>query len=148
MDWGALLLSTRGRIRRRDFWIGFAITMAVSVLCNLIPMVGPFLGLVTIWPMVALHAKRLHDMGRTAWFLLAPAVISLATMAVTYLARPAGIEAPGVITPALASASQGLGLGLAIMAFCLLIEIVFLLWVGLTPGQPDDNRYGGPPLKA
>src|SRR5690349_10831193 len=99
MDWGWLFLSTRGRIRRRQFWVGFAITMAVSVLCNLIPMVGPFLGLVTIWPMVAIHAKRLHDMGRTAWLLLAPATISLATMAMTILAGPRGVEAPGVITP-------------------------------------------------
>jgi len=142
MDWGSLFLSTRGRIRRRDFWIGFAIVMAVSVLCNLIAVVGPFLGLVTLWPMVAIHAKRLHDMGHTAWLLLAPAVVSLATLAVTFLARPAGVKAPGVITPALATASQGLGLGLAIIAFCLLVEVAFLLWVGLTPGQPDDNRHG------
>jgi uncharacterized membrane protein YhaH (DUF805 family) len=147
MDWGSLFLSTRGRIRRRDFWIGFAIVMAISILCNLIAVVGPFLGLATIWPMVAIHAKRLHDMGRTAWLLLAPAAVSFATMAVTFLARPAGVEAPGVITPALATAAQGMGLGLTVTAFCLLIEVAFLLWVGLTPGQPDDNRYGAPAVR-
>jgi uncharacterized membrane protein YhaH (DUF805 family) len=147
MDWGSLFLSTRGRIRRRDFWIGFAITMAASVLCNLIAVVGPFLGLATIWPMVAIHAKRLHDMGRSAWLLLAPAVVSLATLAVIVLARPAGVAAPGVITPALATASQGMGFGLTVTAFCLLIEVAFLLWVGLTPGQPEDNRYGAPPIR-
>jgi uncharacterized membrane protein YhaH (DUF805 family) len=148
MDWGSLFLSTRGRTRRRDFWIGFAIVMAVSVLCNLIAVVGPFLGLATLWPMVAVHAKRLHDMGRSAWLLLAPAAVSVATMAVAYLARPTGIEAPGVITPALAAASRGLGLGLAAMAFCLLIEVAFLLWVGLTPGEPGGNRYGSSPARA
>jgi uncharacterized membrane protein YhaH (DUF805 family) len=147
MDWGSLFLSTRGRIRRREFWIGFAIVMAASILCNLIAVVGPFLGLATIWPMVALHAKRLHDMGRSAWLLLAPAAVSLATMAVTFLARPAGVQAPGVITPALATAAQGMGLGLTVVAFCLLIEVAFLLWVGLTPGQADDNRYGAPPVR-
>lgn len=148
MDWSSLFLSARGRIRRRDFWIGFAVVMAASILCNLIAVVGPFLGLVTIWPMVAIHAKRLHDMGRTAWLLLAPAALSLATLAVTFLARPAGVEAPGVITPALAAASQGLGWCLAATAFCLLVEVTFLLWVGLTPGQPVDNRYGRPPARA
>jgi hypothetical protein len=86
-------------------------------------------------------------MGHTAWLLLAPAVLSLATLAVTFLARPAGVEAPGVITPALANATQGLGLGLAVTAFCLLVELTFLFWVGLTPGQPEDNLHGPPPAR-
>jgi uncharacterized membrane protein YhaH (DUF805 family) len=147
MDWGSLFLSTRGRISRRAFWIGFAITMAISVLCNLIPRVGPFLGLVTIWPMVAIHAKRLHDMGRSAWLLLAPAALSLATMGMTVLAGPKGVEAPGVITPALATFHQGVGLLLAVTGVCLLVEVAFLLWVGLTPGRPSDNRYGPRPAR-
>ena len=104
------------------------------------------LSIVLIYPQICVGSKRLHDMGRSAWLLLAPAALSLATMVVAFVTRPAGVEAPGVITPALATLSQGMGLGLAVMGACLLIEVAFLLWVGLAPGQAGDNRHGSPPV--
>ena len=38
--------------------------------------------LVLLFPAVVLHARRLHDMGHSGWLLLAPAVLTVAAMAI------------------------------------------------------------------
>src|SRR5688572_13803743 len=85
MDWKALFLSFGGRISQRDFWIGFAIVMVASMLVNLIPGIGPLLGLALLWPQMAIHTKRLHDFGRSAWLLLVPAAVSVAAGAIMFV---------------------------------------------------------------
>ena len=38
--------------------------------------------LVLLYPGIVLHARRLHDMGRAAWLLVAPGVLMLAAFAI------------------------------------------------------------------
>ena len=45
-------------------------------------MYAPWGLLVLVYPAVVLHARRLHDMGRTGWLLLVPAVLTVAAMAI------------------------------------------------------------------
>jgi len=126
MDWRTLFLSPKGRIGARDFWIGFLIVMAASLVLNLLQTAGQVLGLVLLWPQVCIHAKRLHDMGRSAWLLLAPLGFALAC---------AG-----------AGALVGTRLAFEVcFGLVAMFGVGFLLWVGLSSGDPAPNRYGEPP---
>ena len=130
MNLATLLLSPQGRIGRAAFWIGFAMVMVLSVVLNLIPgVIGHLLGFVALWPQVCIHAKRLHDMGRTVWWMLLPALVLIACGLVSYALgySETGQASPEAMAP------------LALAAVC---GIGFLLWVGLTPGRSEPNRFG------
>ncbi len=135
MDWKTLFFSARGRIARRDFWIGFVFVMIASGALNLIPgNAGKVIGLLVLWPQVCIHAKRLHDMGRTAWLMLIPFLI---TVACTFVAAMTGVAGA-------TDAAAMLGLGLIVLAA--VVGLSFLLWVGLTKGTPGPNRFGEAPV--
>jgi len=42
------------------------------------------------------------------------------------------------------SAMAGVGAASAVMGLAMLFGLAFLLWVGLTPSQPGENRFGPP----
>ena len=119
----ALLLSPSGRIPRREFWPGFAVVMVASVVLNFIPLLGQLLGLVMLWPQFCIHAKRLHDLGKSALLMLIPLAVTIA----------AGV---------LSLVSDRLSFGVSF-----LVGGAFLLWVGLTPGQAGPNPYGPAPKR-
>lgn len=150
MDWKFLFLSGDGRIGRKDFWLGFLLIMVASTVLGVIPILGQLIGLLLIWPQVCIHAKRLHDMGRTAWLMLAPFGFSLACMTLAFitggvamlgggLMHEVGAEAAGA-----GAAMAGMGMAALLMAVAMLVGLAFLLWVGLTPSEPGENRYGAP----
>ena len=132
----SLLLSPQGRIGRAAFWIGFAMVMVLSVALNLIPgVVGHLLGFVALWPQICIHAKRLHDMGRTGWWMLAPALLLLVC----------GVASYGL---GYSETGQASAEAMAPMAVAALCGVGFLLWVGLTPGKSGPNRFGAGPQGA
>ena len=130
MELKSLLLTPRGRIGRGAFWIGFAIVMVLSLVLNMIPgVVGHLLGFVLLWPQVCVHAKRLHDMGRTAWWMLVPAVVLLVCGAATYVL-------------AFSETGHGGSAATVPLAVAIVCGVGFLLWVGLTPVSSQSNRFG------
>lgn len=138
MDWQSLFLSPNGRIDRPTFWIGFAIIFASSIVLNFIPFLGPLIGLALLWPQICVHTKRLHDMGRSGWLMLAPAAFSM-------LAGGFAVANGGVaVFAGIGSQAAAAALGSVMLAFTLafLVGLGFLLWVGFSPSQPGDNRYG------
>lgn len=151
MDWKFLFLTAEGRIGRRDFWIGFAILMAASIVLNILPVIGQIIGLLLIWPQVCIHAKRLHDMGRTAWLMLVPFGVTVLCGAMAMAIAGAGLFSAMILGAADAehaaagSALAGLGAASAIMSVAMFVGLAFLLWVGLTPSEPHENRYGAAP---
>src|SRR5258706_5284705 len=140
MDWNYLLLSPQGRIGRQDFWIGFAVVMGLSVLCNLVPIIGQIAGLLLLWPQACIHSKRLHDMGRSAWLMLIPFGVAIAIGGVAAVTR--GLSGLGAMTGHLGAAAASGALTLLALGCAFLVGLAFLLWVGLTPGQPGPNRFG------
>lgn len=143
MDWKGLFLSAEGRIGRQNFWIGFAILFGASFVVNLIPVLGQIIGLLLLWPQVCIHAKRLHDMGHSGWLMLIPFGVSVLAGGIAVATGGAAIFAGGY-------EAAGAAMGAALLAFGLafLVGLGFLLWVGLTPSQPGDNRFGPAPLQA
>lgn len=73
------LLSFKGRMSRRDYWLkGAIIILPLNLLSNYLIYgagtdtalnLGMLIGLLTIWPALALTVKRLHDHDRSGWFL-------------------------------------------------------------------------------
>ncbi len=155
MNWQSLFLSPDGRIKRQDFWIGWAILVGVSVVFGFVPIIGQLVHLFAIYVMVCLYAKRLHDMGRSAWLQLAPWGIGILALIVGF-----ALFGTAMISAALAmrDASPGAG-GLAVLLGSLggfmmvlslagLVHLLFFIWVGATPGQVGENAYGPDPLSA
>ena len=149
MNWITLFASPQGRIGRGMFWAGFLAVIAASIAVDQIPKAGDYIGLLLLWPQLCIHVKRLHDMGRTGWLLPAP-------MAASFICVVTGVIVGGAtILVWLGGAIKGhsadpaavtaLMVAVGLIAAAVFIEFGFLLWIGLTPGKPDANRYGPPP---
>lgn len=79
MDLTALLFSFRGRINRKPYWKCICAALLADMVLSI--AAAPFdefiqgavqVGLLAAlaWPMLALQAKRWHDRGKSAWWLL------------------------------------------------------------------------------
>ena len=66
-----------GRARRREFWMYFLVNLAIAIGLTLVSrMLGLFgflriiYSLATLVPSLAVGARRLHDTGKSGWWLL------------------------------------------------------------------------------
>lgn len=146
-DWQKLLFSFEGRTRRSHFWIGWLICLGAGVVAGWIPLLGTVLAIALIWPNLAISVKRLHDMGQSGWLVVVPWVLSIIVgiggVAVLGVSVFANMQALENEDPAAVLALLGPLLGLFALLF--LISLGFLLWIGLSAGQPGENRYGPNP---
>ncbi len=148
-DFQHAMFSFEGRLRRSHFWIGFLIIFGANVVLGWIPLIGWLISLALIWPNLAISVKRLHDMGRTGWLVLAPYAISIVLSIIGFVIMFAGIAGSGMsedyyeANPMAAFAIMGPALGA--FAIAGLISLAFLLWIGLTDSQPGANRFGPNP---
>jgi uncharacterized membrane protein YhaH (DUF805 family) len=134
-------LSLHGRVSRQEFWLGyFGLVVIALILVHALPhpdggtyfppgdtpdnetwpdeLLGwpEFISLALTWPVIAIYAKRLHDLNLSArWLLLLPAVTFMAGM--SELTR------------------------LQIVAYGLLLVLL-----GFLPGSAGPNRFGEDPL--
>jgi uncharacterized membrane protein YhaH (DUF805 family) len=149
MRWVQALTEFRGRLRRRDFWIGLLILLLIEIalsfgLAGLMRPTGAtpieraavWLGLaILLWGSAALIVKRLHDRGKSAlWyplFGLAPA-----------LCYHLGVVYSSNISNVLSPAQQAFWLLGGILWLWAIVELGFL------PGTKGSNRYGPDPRGA
>jgi uncharacterized membrane protein YhaH (DUF805 family) len=135
-----LFLSLRGRVSRQEFWLGyFGLVVVALILVRALPhpdggiyfppgdtpdnetwrdeLLGwpEFISLALTWPVIAIYAKRLHDLNLSAWWLLL-------LPAVTFMAGTSELTR------------------LHIAAYGLL-----LVFLGFLPGSGGPNRFGEDP---
>ena len=165
------LFNPQGRISRKGFWLGFllpylAITVGLSVIGGLVPVLAilsTLAGLFYFWPSaVAVPVKRFHDLGMTGFwqlgFVLAEIVLIVVFFAgIGIYAVEAGMESEleamatmseaeqmavlgGMIGEALGSPLVLGGLGLLI-----LLNLVWLYFMGIRRGQAGPNQHGEDP---
>jgi uncharacterized membrane protein YhaH (DUF805 family) len=152
MDWKTLFLTPEGRIGQRDFWIGFAIIFGAGLVLGMIPILGQLIGLLLIWPYIAVYAKRLHDFGKSGWLLMIPFGISCVAIVMAVMSGGAAIIGAGALgsqgddAAAASAALAGMGVAFGFLGLAFLVGLAFLLWVGLSKGDPAANRYGPPPV--
>jgi uncharacterized membrane protein YhaH (DUF805 family) len=146
-DWQKLLFSFEGRTRRSHFWIGWLICLGAGVVAGWIPLIGFFISIALIWPNLAIAVKRLHDMGQSGWLIALPWVVSIVGIVVAI--GMIGIAAIGNIAaleredPAAILALIAPVLGL--FGLLTLVNLGFLLWIGLADSQRGENRFGPNP---
>jgi len=149
MGFGRLLFSPEGRISQRDFWIGFLILFVFGVLIHAVVLVGTLVWLLSTYCWVCLFSKRLHDMGHSGFaqlWIYVVDVLGVITLIVGGLGSVlAAIFSGGHIGWGLLFGGLSLFLLAAFAWF--LVRLGFVLWVGLSPGQAGDNRYGPAPLR-
>lgn len=146
-DFAKVLFSFEGRIRRQHFWLGWLICLGIGIVLGWIPFIGLLISIALIWPNVAITVKRLHDMGHSGWLAVIPWIGGMvaigggiATVGMSAIAHGGNFESndPAVVWPLVAPA-------LGIFSTASVVQLGFLLWIGLTEGQPGDNRFGPNP---
>lgn len=148
-DFKYALLQFDGRLRRSHFWIGFLIIFGASFVVFWIPFLGALLMLGLVWPNLAISVKRLHDMGKTGWWVLAPFVVNIALTIISFVIMAGNIVSSGGSpdyyenNPSAALAMMGPAFALS--GISVLVSLAFLLWIGLVDSQPGENRYGPNP---
>jgi uncharacterized membrane protein YhaH (DUF805 family) len=83
MDWKYLFTSFEGRIGRQQMWMGIIVLVVASLIATVLDMlfgtidiesgigiISGLFALVSIYPAVALYAKRWHDRGKSGWWTL------------------------------------------------------------------------------
>ena len=84
MNFESLFVNPNGRTSRGQFVPALITLLAVVVFYAFLVTgrTAQFCLLVLVFPAVILHARRLHDMGYTAWLLIAPAALMIAAFAI------------------------------------------------------------------
>lgn len=88
MNWNYLFTSFEGRINRRPFWMGIIVLVVISVVASILDLIlntprlgvseysggtgliGIIVGILEIWPSLALSVKRWHDRNKSGWWVL------------------------------------------------------------------------------
>ena len=126
MSFETSFANPKGRTSRGHF-IGALIVLAAAVAFYEVlvkGLTGQWCLLVLLYPAFVLHARRLHDMGQTAWLLLLPGAL-IAVAIWPHTASRGAFETP---------------LSLA----ALVVFAGFALWGCVGKGQADANKFGEP----
>ena len=99
--------------------------------------------LVLLIPTIAVQARRLHDTGRSGWWLGAYYLLYLVYLALTFGAMPSAVQ-PG--TPQ--GGSMGMMVAVLIVGLGFLVYSIVLLVFYCLPGTSGPNRYGPDPYGA
>ena len=128
-----------GRAQRSEFWWFFLFSVVSSAIAGIVPVIGQIYPLVLLIPSLSVSARRLHDTGRSAWWLLLY-LGSILAMGIAFAA----------FVLALVSNDEG-----ALMSAVLIASVSFLIALGCSiaplifyvlPGTVGPNRYGPDPL--
>ncbi|MCM3600019.1 DUF805 domain-containing protein [Robertmurraya korlensis] len=67
----------QGRARRKEYWMFFLFNFLITILLSLIEtmlglggILSGIYGLAVLLPSIAVSVRRLHDIGRTGWWML------------------------------------------------------------------------------
>jgi uncharacterized membrane protein YhaH (DUF805 family) len=129
MNFESLFVNPNGRTSRGQFVAALITLLAVVALYAFLVKGrnGQWCLVMLLFPAVILHARRLHDMGHTAWLLLAPGVLIVAASAIW-----------------LRIVSLGAQFDAAVPLTALAVSAGFALWGCIGRGQAEANRFGAP----
>ena len=144
LEWAVLPLKKyadfSGRAPRAEYWWFYLGTVVVSLLCALLDkalgsrdIIGTILNIALLVPWLAVTVRRLHDIDRTGWWLLA------------------FVGAFAVVGSTAALGTAG-GMGTAAMFTTMIVVVVGVIGIGITmlvfmvqAGTDGANRYGDDP---
>ncbi|WP_042858215.1 DUF805 domain-containing protein [Dickeya sp. NCPPB 3274] len=122
--------SFRGRVGRRDFWLGMVMVSALMVGLFMLAGTGwletqkaAFVLVVLMWPLAAILVKRLHDRNKSGWWALLLVVAWMLGNGNWSMLPPLGQWGVGSFLP-------------------VLIAVMMLLDCGAFVGTAGANRFG------
>jgi uncharacterized membrane protein YhaH (DUF805 family) len=129
MNFESLFVNPNGRTSRGHFVPALITLLAVVAFYAILVkgVTGQWCLVVVLFPGVILHARRLHDMGHTAWLLLAPAIVMVVAFAIWLHIVSVGAQLDAAVPPIALAVSAG-----------------FALWGCIGKGQAEANRFGAP----
>ncbi|MET0309858.1 MAG: DUF805 domain-containing protein [Sphingomonas sp.] len=149
-------LAFAGRSTRSELFAFLAVTMLVDMVGRQFlhiphtPFAPPSaveIGWTLLWsfPLLALMVRRLHDQGRSAWWMLV--IATAGVIAIVALSLP---QQPGSSTLRFLAwtASPAPGPLASVLSITFLATVVAMLILSLLPGDLGDNRYGADPRRA
>lgn len=142
-DWKTLFLEPNGRIGQKDYWIGVGILFAAGLVLGWIPLIGTLISLASIYFGICVSSKRLHDMGKSGWLAAIPYGVTALAVVLSAMTFIGGMMSTGYGNDY--GAVAGMGGAASVWGLAVLVNLGFLIWLGITAGQPGDNLYGPPP---
>ena len=113
----------RGRFNRATYWLCLCIIVGAVVIMAVVGIRPPRIGEAML---ILMCVPRLHDLGKSGWWVLIPLGVELVAIVVaitTFSAEDGYVVFGG--------------------AFFVIAGVIVVL--GLIPGQPHANRFGDPP---
>ncbi|MEP7313253.1 MAG: DUF805 domain-containing protein [Pseudomonadota bacterium] len=129
MNFESLFVNPNGRTSRSHY-IPALLTLLAAICFYVFLVTGltaKWCTVVLLFPTVILHARRLHDMGHTAWLLLVPVALLIAAFAIWLRLADFGAQMNGVVPLS-----------------ALAVSAAFVGWGCLGKGQSEVNRFGAP----
>lgn len=119
----------RGRSGRQEYAVFTVANFLLSLVLSLIPILGLIFGLVIIIPGLAVSVRRLHDLNRSGWFILAPYLLLL----IGFISLAASF-----------SGAAADNKGMALIVLCLGFFSIFAMniWMLFFKGTIGENRFG------
>ena len=113
----------KGRMNRAVYWLCVG---TVAVLLLLWTLLAPGTARVHEIVLVILCVPRLHDIGWSGWWVLAPLSLEIGAAVLAFTTLPLETAQP-------------------VMGVVVLVIFGLVAWLGTIPGQPHTNRFGEPP---
>jgi uncharacterized membrane protein YhaH (DUF805 family) len=110
----------KARGSRKEYWVVVGVIFGLGVLVGLF---GGSLGSAAFAPSLLFMVRRLHDIGKSGWWALAIAFGPILPMLALAPFAPMTVLIPLVV----------------------LLSLVWTIWLGAIPGEPQTNRWGPPP---
>ncbi len=136
--------SARGRSTRQEYWISVGVLVGAQALISVV-LHGGGLGLIVTFFWVRTYSRRLHDLGQSGWMQCLLYAAQLVAMAAGMIwAWPEIVAAGRPHLDGATSLDTLWPLALAATA-SFILQAGYTLWLGVYPGDVDDNRYGPSP---
>ena len=140
-----------GRARRSEFWFWYLFTILVSMFSSWIPFASLVMLALAI-PTLAAAVRRLHDIGRSGWWVLlnvVPSIICFALLIALLGSALVTLVAAGTYEPEMLidnlSANVGLCAAYVLSALASFVcSIVLIVWWA-KDSIPGANEYGENP---
>ena len=140
-----------GRARRSEFWFWYLFTVLVSMFSSWIPFAS-LVTLALVIPTLAASVRRLHDTGRSGWWLLLsiiPSIICFIILIALLGSAIFTIITAGDYDPNLLANNLVANIGLCVTYILSLIvtfvcQIILIVWWA-KDSTPGANEYGENP---
>ena len=148
-----ILFSFDGRIGRRTYWLALLALIAAVLVLTFAPfllgneewvflilaLTSQFIWLLSLWPLLAVGSKRLHDRNKNSWWLL------------VFWLVPFALICGGFSIILFDDARTGRTGDFATGSILIFASLLPALWgiveLGILPGTKGPNQYGADPAQ-